>query len=234
MATFSLCSGDAKADTRAWCWAYPRPQGNNLFHVEWLDDRFIAVGDAGTILTSPNGIDWALRDSQSAIDLADVASDGTQFVAVGEAGTILTSSDGAHWTVRDSGTSNALQRIIWADHRFMAVGAQGTLLASANGIDWTSVVTDGFAADDYQNIAWNGSTFAIVTSRANILTSSDGLTWPDNLAFFDSTRLDGITWDGTQFIAVGGVNIFESGPTAVLTSADGLTWTPQDGETAVC
>lgn len=56
--------------------------GNNLF---------VAVGDSGTILTSPDGVNWTSRTSGTIANLQSVCFGNNLFVAVGESGTILTS-----------------------------------------------------------------------------------------------------------------------------------------------
>jgi hypothetical protein len=52
----------------------------------------VAVGSAGKIFTSPNGVTWTSRVSGSANDLYGVASQGGVILAVGSLGTVLRSS----------------------------------------------------------------------------------------------------------------------------------------------
>jgi hypothetical protein len=63
----------------------------------------VAVGEAGTILTSSNGTSWISRTSGGSWYKNDVNYGNSKFVTVGEQGTILTSSDGITWTSRISG-----------------------------------------------------------------------------------------------------------------------------------
>jgi len=51
----------------------------------------VAVGDGGTILTSPDGVSWTERDSGTSNWLWGVTYGNGTFVAVGDYGTILTS-----------------------------------------------------------------------------------------------------------------------------------------------
>jgi hypothetical protein len=46
-----------------WQWRNPLPQGNHLLGVTYGDGTFVAVGNRGTILTSPDGETWAQRSS---------------------------------------------------------------------------------------------------------------------------------------------------------------------------
>ncbi len=70
--------------------------------MTWGGNQFVAVGEGGAILTSPDGVTWTPRASYS---LDGVTWGGDQFVAVGLEGTILTSPDGVTWTPRASGVT---------------------------------------------------------------------------------------------------------------------------------
>jgi len=54
-------------------------------------NTFVAVGDSGTILTSPDGVTWTTRTSGTTYYLTAVTYGNGTFVAVGENGTILQS-----------------------------------------------------------------------------------------------------------------------------------------------
>jgi photosystem II stability/assembly factor-like uncharacterized protein len=66
-----------------------------LFGITWSGSQFVAVGQAGAILTSRDGRTWIVQQqyssSQSSAALSSIVWSGSQFVVVGEAGTILTS-----------------------------------------------------------------------------------------------------------------------------------------------
>src|SRR5690606_33448874 len=66
---------------------------------------WVAVGNNGTILTSPDGTTWTSRNSGTTLNLRDVAYDGNLWVAVGWDGTILTSPNGVTWTNRSIETT---------------------------------------------------------------------------------------------------------------------------------
>ena len=60
--------------------------------ITYGNNQFVAVGINGTILTSPDAINWTSRNS-GANTLDRVTYGNNQFVAVGINGTILTSPD---------------------------------------------------------------------------------------------------------------------------------------------
>lgn len=113
----------------------------------------VAVGDAGTVLYSPDGISWTSATSGTSNDLRGVAfgsnaSLAPTFVAVGAKGTILTSNDGREWTARASGTTADLNAVVFFDEQgFMAVGSAGTALFSLDGVSWTPAAASGTSAD---------------------------------------------------------------------------------------
>src|SRR5512141_888578 len=170
-------------------WQNPSPQGNRLSGVAFGRGTFVAVGAAGTVLTSPDGVSWTARVTNSAQDLDAIAFDGTKFtavgsggaplVAVGDHGAVATSPDGAFWIARSSGTAKALRDVAWGGGQFIAVGETGTLLASADGASWASRSIE--TNDTFYSVAWNGSSFVVGATGfmtiSSVLTSRDGLAW---------------------------------------------------------
>jgi photosystem II stability/assembly factor-like uncharacterized protein len=115
----------------AWqsiCWA---PELNLL----------AAVGQAGEIATSPDGINWTARsfspaDGNSQFNSICWASQPSLFVAVGAGGTtrFVTSPDGITWTASKPTVVNASLwlSICWSSqlNSFAAVGNFGALMTS--------------------------------------------------------------------------------------------------------
>ena len=193
---------------------------NNLNGVIWSGSRFVAVGDSGSVLTSPDGVTWASRASGTMDSLFGVSWSGNQFVAVGGRppllgvdpghGTILTSADGVSWTSRVTGTTSPLHGIAWTGAQFVAVGDAGAVLTSVDGITWTPR-TSG-TSDDLRSVAWSGTDLIAVgtfgfNSSGVVLSSSDGISWgqlnvnPGTGGPFDG--LLAVAWSGTQFVAAG-------------------------------
>ena len=48
---------------KEWEWVTPLPQGNALHAVTWSQQhqQYVAVGEAGTILTSEDGFKWQVQ-----------------------------------------------------------------------------------------------------------------------------------------------------------------------------
>ena len=114
----------------------------SLQDVAWLGDRYIAVGNNATILTSnADGSAWTLQDAGAAaanMSLDGVASNNNRIVVVGTNGTILDSVDGIAWTLQAQPTNNDLNDVTWDGAQFVIVGSNDTVLTSADGLTWTS------------------------------------------------------------------------------------------------
>src|SRR5579859_1916643 len=152
-------------------------QGISLRGIAWLDSQFVAVGDRGTILTSPNGSVWIARQPGISQGLSDVAWSGSQFVAVGgnvspKNSTILTSPNAIIWTTQHSGTSDFIQCVVWSGSQFVVAGgsvepSRGTILTSPSGNIWTPQLSG--TSQILRGVAWSGSQFVGVGNGGTIL-----------------------------------------------------------------
>lgn len=198
----------------AWGWRNPLPQGNYLYGIAWGNNQFVAVGVAGTILFSPDGIAWASQPSDPTNQLMGITWSGSQFVAVGYNGAILTSPNGIDWISQSSGTSNDLYGLAWGNNQFVVVGYSGVILTSPDGVNWTTQ-TSG-TTNHLGDVTWNGEKYVAVGGDGTILTSPDGANWTAQAS--GTTRgLGGVAWGNGRFVAVG--------QSTILTSPDGLNWT---------
>lgn len=97
---------------------------------------YAIVGDAGTVLTSTDGVAWKAASSVTTANLTALVGSASQFLAVGSGGAVITSADGATWTARttapDTGSGIDAQGLVFAPSpqaQYIAVGANG---ANAN------------------------------------------------------------------------------------------------------
>ncbi len=256
VATAALISRAAQPlDT--WTARNPLPTGNSLYSITYGisiagNTNFVAVGQAGTIMTATTGSNWITRVSGTNCDLLGVTC-GTnsfndpQLVAVGThsatgRGNILVSVDGIHWSSVDAGTTNSLNAVTYGQDNggvplFVAVGGLGTIIVSGDGTNWsartsgTTNVLYGVAYGDVSDVR----TFVAVglhinadsTSSGTFITSTDGgATWVVNSVFPPNVIFKCVTYvSGAGFVAAG-----TSG--GIYTSKDGLTWKPRSSGTA--
>ncbi len=132
-------SGRVRHSSDGLLWDDPAPAATQALNaVAWDGSgRYVAVGDAGFIVTSDDGDTWQAQSSGSDQHLYDVAWGDDRFLAVGYRGTLLTSADGNAWTALDSGTEAVLKRVRWDARgaRFLVVGLESTVLELAAGAD---------------------------------------------------------------------------------------------------
>jgi photosystem II stability/assembly factor-like uncharacterized protein len=73
-----------------------------LRHIIYDGNEFVAVGNNGYIITSPNGIDWTERTSGVIVQLNSIKKYGNRYFAVGAEGTLLVSEDKITWDTRNA------------------------------------------------------------------------------------------------------------------------------------
>ena len=166
---------------------------NNLRSITFGDVTYVAVGDSGALLTSPDANNWINLTSPSitSANLTGVAygyvtsisattgviTQTPTFVAVGSGGEVLT------------GTYNTSGVLQWSPH---PISLNPNLTAVTYGIR-----TGGNALT--QNIIASEGQFIAADSVGNVYTSSDGVTW--------STAQSLTAFGGTQSI-----NAIAAGP----------------------
>lgn len=140
----------------------------------------VAVGDAGAIYTTTNGVFWQRQNAGISTWLTGVAYGAGTFVAVGDAGFIATSADGSSWTPRASGTTSDLNRVAYLGGlRFLAVGQGGLSLISSNaGQTW---FLDRCGATNHLYSAAALATARLVCGRTEVWLNETGL-WSNQLA----------------------------------------------------
>jgi photosystem II stability/assembly factor-like uncharacterized protein len=211
------------SQTQASEWtARASAQTRILYAVASTGTQLAAVGENGSVSTSPDGLQWTPRNSGNTRGiLYGVAGRDSVWVAVGANGTILRSSNGGvSWGPRNVGTTRAFYGVQRAGELFVAVGSQGTLYTSPDGLDWTSRPTN--TSTDLNAVASNGSLMVVVGDNGVIRTSVDGIEWTDRSVNTSNLDVDAVTWTGSYFVAIGELGV-------MLTSPDGLTWTSRSG-----
>jgi hypothetical protein len=154
------------------------PATKDLFAVTHGNGLYVAVGDEGGIITSPDGIDWSVSPSGTTSHLRGVTWSGV-FVAVGQERTVLTSPDGVSWTPQTApaGMGSSLNAVAHDGTQFIAVGSGQTIMTSPDGVDWTEqIVPDNFPGQSFHAIAVGDGTTVVVGDN-RIYRSFDGTVW---------------------------------------------------------
>jgi uncharacterized delta-60 repeat protein len=221
-----LGSGQPLAAQEVWSAAIsPTPQ--NLWGACFGAGQFVAVGEAGTIITSLDGQTWTPRASGTTKWLVGVVHAGGQFVAVGDAGTVLYSYDGIIWQSSVArlfdGLSNPLpverlnvvRRILG---QWVVLG-EDAAYATAQRADWLRGNPHLMSGKWWRGLAF-GKGLYVAAGHVGIAASSS----IDALAYDFTSRtpgvhdLEAVIFARDQFLAVGAGG-------AALKSTDGMTWT---------
>ncbi len=204
---------------------YLRASGttNSLYGITYGAGLFVAVGDNGVILTSPDGVTWTARASGITYPLRGVAFGNSAYVAVGMSGNILTSPDGILWTARNSLITDNIYGIAYGNGIFVAVGGQAnpvtgafsrTILTSPDGITWTIRLSDQTVSVVPAGVIYGNTTFVTVGQGGTVLYSTNGVSWtPGNTGV--ASDLKGITYGNGDFVTVGA---------RILSSQAGASW----------
>ena len=202
---------------------------NSLGGIAYGNGLFVAVGIYGTIITSPDGLNWTQRTSGTTNHLSSIVYGGGLFIAVGSEypnESILTSPDGITWTERGTGLTNkGLKSVTYGNGLFVIAGQQA-LLTSSDGITWTDRYTQDMSL--LTCAGYGNGLFIVGGIRLDTYTSPDGITWTQRYSGTDNAdRLFSIAYGNNIFVGVGrkeGV-LAEEFNIEVLTSRDGITWT---------
>jgi photosystem II stability/assembly factor-like uncharacterized protein len=172
------------------CWAHPRPQGDGVNDLHFVDANTGLAAASNTLLrTTDGGTTWTA--------VASAAQYGTAFVsvryatpmiavAVGGNGVIVRSIDGGlTWNAVSSGTTQNLRALRFASATVgVAVGENRILRTTDGGATWTTISS---ALDDWQDLAVAGTSFVAIggvngiAGRFALSTDSGATFTPGNL-----------------------------------------------------
>jgi hypothetical protein len=205
------------ASARTWLWSVAR-----------TPTHYVAVGDYGTILSSPNGIDWDLELVPFTVTnsvLLGVGGSSNLLLAVGSQGTVLRGTNVFLWSeLLPKPTTNDLQGVCFDGQQFILSGGNGTILTSPEGTNWTrrNTPTSAFL----MSVAtFPGGLIAVGEDGVILASTNRGTNWT---ACTSGTTnwLSQVRWLNDRLLAVG-----ENG--CILTSTDGVQWrTNASGTTA--
>lgn len=218
-----------------WEWKYPSPSGNYCNSIAYGNNQFVAVGDNGTIITSPDGINWKTETNISyswrfdSFKLVSIAFGKNMFkvLAVNDKATHIFSSDeGKTWT-EDTAMVGHLSSIAFCNNQFVAVGyydafvdskewAWALVYTSSDGKKWTCRC-NSYSFVRLNSVSYGNYQYVSVGDKGELVTSSDGIAWIRQSSFFSSNNLYSVIYANNAFIAVG--------KSPVLKSADARLWT---------
>ena len=205
----------------------PRVSGvtSNLWSVANANGQWVAVGEQGTILTSPDGVTWTSRASGFSTRWLVGVGYGTPggtglWVVVGENGLILTSPDGITWTARRT-AGTRINAVAYGNGAFVAADDSGSTYSSIDGLSWTGPSFGG--RNSFARGLVYGAPHFVTTGLNGIATTYDGQS--SILRVAGAPQLQGAAYGRRLYLATGGANTY--------TSRDAITWTQQPATTAI-
>ncbi|VAW89494.1 hypothetical protein MNBD_GAMMA17-2103 [hydrothermal vent metagenome] len=221
-----------------------RIASQHLNDILFDNDKYIAIGNAGTIITSDDAYDWTtpafIIDGGSSItnDLLsiEIENETDEFLITGTWGTFLRSDD----PTGDTWTSEAIPVVsppspsasffygvastpINPDDSIVTiVGSGGDIYTSINsGLDWNLTAGPLQTKETINNLTNSDTLHVAVGDNGTILNSNNrGVDWAQaTAASCGPNHLHAVTWSDvtTRFVAVGEVG-------TICYSDDGFTW----------
>lgn len=213
--------------------------GQELEGVIYANGAFMAVGEAGAIVTSPDGLTWTAVPMDWT-DYWGLVSVGGVALAAGDNGTILASTNGQTWTACHTPNRRDLHAIHYANGLYVAGGKKGALITSPDGVNWTAR-TSGLT-NYIARIHWADGRWVAVADSGGIATSTNGLDWSSNntggaYGSANVTDHEGLAYGNGLWVAVGGYSGSVPWPCqggacwgavgTIYASSNGLQWTSQ-------
>jgi len=193
------------------------PTTETLWGVAYGGGQFVAVGEKGVILTSPDARKWTARSSGTDAWLLHVAYGDGCYAAVGETDTILALADAIHWQRVDPNVSSSgKERLnVVAVNRwiFFAYGENGETVSAERPFQpWRRYPYPGNRRDGSW---WRGYARGF---EKTVLAGSIGIqVYGTDRTPGGLRNLEGVAFGNLRFLAVGA-----GGGTAM--SMDGESW----------
>ena len=211
----------------AFVYRSPLPAGGSLHSVIHAQNRFVAVGTGGRVVTSPDGETWTAGAEIPFERARAIVFNGSEYVVAGSSGRIYVSGspENGPWTLRAAtpfGTAGWFSGIAFSGSTYVAVGDSGLIFSSTDsGATW-SVRTPPAANSNYRAVAAKPGRFVAVGASGVAITSTDGVSWqsltlPTTPVNHTTQTFNGVAVVNNKFVIVGNGG-------AVLSSDDGTLW----------
>ena len=200
--------GNGGGVAQSLIWRQPTPTGAGLRGIVYGGGRFVAVGQAGVVVTSPDGTNWLSSNATTTKELVSVAYGNGAYVAVGVSATVIASLDGITWSPRTM-NSAAFQNFVgvaYGNNVFVAVNLVNEIFTSTDGNAWTKV-SNASVAGFWNALRFVGGRFVLVGGKnelGRISTSENGVTWTvETTPAVPGSGITDVTFNQGTWFAVG-------------------------------
>jgi photosystem II stability/assembly factor-like uncharacterized protein len=175
----------------AWAsWTHIHPQNTpHLKDVQWIRNKYWAVGKQGALWTTIDGLQWDQIPLPTEETINHIGELDEDLLLLGNNGTILTSSNEKEWITVDYPTRDDLLSFHPGGPLPVVVGRSGHLTTYSSGA-W--IVRPTETQDDLNDLEHFGSGYLVIGNSGTILASMDGITWND-VSLNDAVDLHTIT-----------------------------------------
>lgn len=203
------------------------PTSNYLYGIAYGADKYIAVGDYGTLISSSDGINWTVQKALSMIQATYITYAKNIFLVVGTDGALFISNNGINWLPLNSLTSKGLFFAGFVQGKFFISGEDGFIGYSTDGVDWNAATTN-LQKETIVSIVSDGTKFLAFSSSGKVLVSNDGITWSASFDLGANTTVNSAIYNNGYFIAVGIKIDYTTKPIPahynIFRSKDGKNW----------
>ena len=133
-------STNYKDNTETWSCPQEIIDDKQLYGITYGNNKFIAVGESGTVIRSDDGTNWTENlsgNSNTSANLYSIAFGNGRFVAVGRYAVIVSSNNGNSFTLTE--TNYIFNDISFGNGVFVTVGKEENIHTSTDGDTWTKV-----------------------------------------------------------------------------------------------
>ena len=216
----SLCidCSEAALPWDSWTKLTPAPTSNRLYNIIFANNGFVAVGNAGTIFTSPNEFSWAQKTSNTTNNLGGVAYGKGIYVAVDFTyipAKIFSSTNTDTWELKFN-SPKWLSSVVFGNDQFVAVG--GNIFNSTDGVAWNEI--SPVILGNFSGLGFFNNTFIAVGDV--IYTSTNGTEWTSAFLPSESVHFRGIAYGNGTYVAAGWN--WSDWSAVVYTSSNGSDW----------
>jgi hypothetical protein len=203
-----------------WAWRNPKPLGSELYSIVHAEEKFVAVGAYGELLSSPDGKEWTMHASPTTKRFLGVTHGAGLFVAFGRQANLAVSPDGEHWTAPEHNLVLGIQGMAYGADTWVLLDEYGNIRSATDLTDWTLRV--GSVLSAFSDVIFAQEKFVAVGNRGVIMTSTNGIDWVHQDSG-TTARLNDISHCNGRFVAVGNSDE-EAGAGIILTSLDAEDW----------
>jgi len=190
--------------------------GYNGLSFDFDNNLYLSAASDGVGVSS-DAISWELRTSGLSTPIRIVYGNG-KYLSANNAGRVAGSTDAIHWTLRTTnGIGGNLISMLKYENNFYHIGHRNDgYLISTDSIVWErkNIKSISGVGADVSGIVYNSGLYVLSSSviqtstelynDSALITSTTGIIWSSRTTTITSDYINGVAYDGSSYVAVGG------------------------------